>query len=235
MVNYLLPYDVWEDGPLGVIPRLQRPETRIRFREALAAFGVPLSQITIAWTAAPGCKSLLGMPLDEYVRQRGKEPHDALVDLLIDSNLSTLLIAGWHQDELVLPLIKHDLAVLGSDGIYQPGGHVHPRVYGSAARWLGSLVRDRKLFSLEEAVHKASGKSAARFGLSGRGVLQEGAYADVIVFDAEKIGDPATYDNPRQDAVGIEHVAVNGQLIVGKLASAPPASLPGRYLRRAAR
>jgi N-acyl-D-amino-acid deacylase len=234
MVNYLLPYDVWKDGPLGVIPRLQRPETRIRFREALAAFGVPLSQITIAWTAAPGCESLLGMPLDEYVRQRDKEPHDALIDLLIDSNLSTLLIAGWRQDELVLPLIKHDLAILGSDGIYQPLGHVHPRVYGSAARWLGPLVRDRKLFSLEEAVSKASGKSAARFGLPGRGVLQEGAFADVIVFDADKIADPATYDNPRQDAIGVDHVAVNGQLIIGDQASATPTSLPGRYLRRTA-
>jgi N-acyl-D-aspartate/D-glutamate deacylase len=132
----------------------------------------------------------------------------------------------------VFPQNKHDLAILGSDGIYQPGGHVHPRVYGSAARWLGSLVRDRQLFSLEEAVHKASGKSAARFGLAGRGVIQEGAFADVIIFDADRIADKATYDNPRQDAVGIDHVVVNGQFVVGDQAPEKPTSLPGRYLRR---
>ena len=60
----------------------------------------------------------------------------------------------------------------GSDGIWHPGGHVHPRVYGSAGRWLGPYVRDRKLFSLEEAVHKLTGKSAARFGLDDRGVVR---------------------------------------------------------------
>jgi N-acyl-D-amino-acid deacylase len=232
MVNYLLPYEVWTEGPLGVLEMLQRPEIRARFREALVAFGVPLSQITIAWTAAPGCESLLGMTLEQFVKERGKEPHEALIDLLIDSYLSTLLIAGWSQDELVLPLIKHDLAVLGSDGIYQPGGHVHPRVYGSAARWLGGLVRERKLFSLEEAVHKASGKSAARFGLARPGVLEEGAFADVMVFDPDAISDKATYDDPRQSAVGVDWVAVNGRLVVGRDVRVQGEGLPGRYLRR---
>ena len=61
MLNYLLPYEVWQDGPLGVLGHLDRPEIRSRFRAALAAFGVPLSQMHIAWTAAPGGESLLGM------------------------------------------------------------------------------------------------------------------------------------------------------------------------------
>ena len=115
-----------------------------------------------------------------------------------------------------------------------PGGHVHPRVYGSAARWLGPLVRERRVFSLEEAVHKASGKSAVRFGLSGRGVIREGAFADVIVFDPDTVGDRATYEQPRQDALGADYVAVNGRLVVGgdvKLDS-DSGDLPGRYLRR---
>lgn len=233
MLNYLLPYEVWVDGPLGVLGHLDRPEIRSRFRAALAAFGVPLSQMNIAWTAAPGCESLLGMPLDEFVRQRGKEPHEALLDLLIESNLATLLVAGSPQDQLVEPLIQHDLAIQGSDGIYQPGGHVHPRVYGAAARWLGPYVRDRKLFSLSEAVHKLSGKSAARFGLQDRGVIRQSAFADLVVFDPARIGDPATYQNPRQTAVGVEHVAVNGQLVVSnaKPVEQPSATTSGRYLR----
>ncbi len=234
MVNYLLPYEVWQDGPLGVLAQLDRPEIRLRFCEALAAFGVPLSQIHIAWTAMPGGQSLHGMPLDEFVRQKNKPTEEALIDLLIDSNLSTLLVAGSPQDHLVEPLIQHDLAVHGSDGIYFAGARVHPRVYGSAGRWLGPYVRDRKLFSLEEAVHKLSGKSAARFGLANRGVIRESAFADLVVFDAATIADRATYENPTETCVGIDHVLVNGKLAIenGQPVAQPPSPLPGRYLKR---
>jgi len=234
MLNYLLPYEVWADGPLGVLAKLDRPEIRSRFRAALDAFGVPLSQMTIAWTAMPGGESLLGMPLDEFVRQRGKEPHEALIDLLIDSNLGTLLVAGPPTDHLVEPLVQHDLAILGSDGIYQPGGHVHPRVYGSAARWLGPFVRDRKLFSLETAVHKLSGQSAARYGLADRGVIRQDAFADLVVFDPATIADRATYDNPRQTSTSVSTVAINGQVIVenGQPCALPAGPLSGRFLRR---
>jgi N-acyl-D-amino-acid deacylase len=234
MLNYFLPYEVWEDGPLGVLSKLERPEIRERFRMALEAAAVPLSQINIAWTAAPGGEAWLGMRLDEFVRQRGKPAHEALIDLLIDSNLATLMVAGPPGDHLVEPLIQHDLAILGSDGIYQPGGHVHPRVYGSAGRWLGPLVRDRKLFSLEEAVHKLSGKSAARFGLADRGVIREGAFADLVVFDADTITDRATYEQPREPCLGVEHVFVNGQMIVrgGVPESGERSATSGRYLRR---
>jgi N-acyl-D-amino-acid deacylase len=234
MLNYLLPYEVWGDGPLGVLAQLDRPEIRSRFRVALDAFGVPLSQITIAWTALPGGESLHGMPLDELASQRGKEPHEALIDLLIESNLATLLVAGPPTDHLVEPLVQHDLAIHGSDGIYQPGGHVHPRVYGSVGRWLGSYVRERKLFSLEEAVHKLSGKSASRYGLTDRGVIRQGAFADVVVFDPATIADRATYANPRQECVGVDAVAINGTLVRegGNAVDLPGGPLCGRYLRR---
>jgi N-acyl-D-amino-acid deacylase len=234
MVNYLLPYEVWSDGPLGVLEKLDRPEIRARFREGLASLGVPLSQIHIAWTAAPGYESLHGMPVDEFVRQRGKPAEEVLIDLLIDSNLATLLVAGSPADHLVEPLIQHDLAILGSDGIYQPGGHVHPRVYGSAARWLGPYVRDRKLFSLEEAVHKLSGKSAARFGLPDRGVIRQGAFADLVVFDPATIADRATYERPQQPCVGVDFVVVNGRLIIqqGEPVVISEQTLCGRYVRR---
>jgi N-acyl-D-amino-acid deacylase len=231
MLNYLLPYEVWQDGPLGVLGHLDRPEVRARFRAGLDALAVPLEQITIAWTAsvhpeekaregeigregeAPA-EPLLGMTLARFVEQRNKPVEDALIDLLIDSNLATLMVVGpYDKDHLVEPLVAHDLAVLGSDGIYFPGGHVHPRVFGSAGRWLGPLVRDRRVQSLEAAVYKASGKSAARYGLAGRGVVREGAFADLIVFDERTIADQATYDQPRRACIGVEAILVNGRQI----------------------
>jgi N-acyl-D-aspartate/D-glutamate deacylase len=142
--------------------------------------------------------------------------------------------AGTPLDHLVEPLLKHDLAMLGTDGIYFADGHVHPRVYGSAGRWLGPLVRDRKVFTLEEAVHKLSGRSAARFGLANRGIIREGAFADLVVFDPATITDHATYENPTQPCTGIDHVAINGRIVIS---SGQPADLPtegplsGRYLR----
>jgi N-acyl-D-amino-acid deacylase len=236
MLNFLLPYEVWADGPLGVLRQLERPEIRARFRAALEAFAVPLSQIHIAWTASPDGEPLIGLRLDEFVRLRNKPVEEALVDLLIESNLATLLVAGPRLDHLVEPLIRHDLAMLGSDGIWQAGGHVHPRVFGSAGRWLGPLVRERRVFSLEEAVHKLSGKAAARFGLAGRGVVREGAFADLVVFDPETITDRATHERPQQTCAGVEHVLVGGQPVVrgGECLAPEGERLPGRYLRHQA-
>jgi N-acyl-D-amino-acid deacylase len=241
MLNFLLPYEVWADGPLGVLAHLNRPTIRARFRAGLDALAVPLDQITIAWTGAhyregeaPG-EPLLGTTLAEFVARRGKSVEEALIDLLIDSNLATLMVVGpFEKDYLVEPLIAHDLSILGSDGIYFPGGHVHPRVFGSAGRWIGPLVRDRKVHSLEQAIHKASGKSAARFGLADRGVIRQGAFADLVVFDSATVADRATYARPQQECVGIEAVFVNGQPIIisGRPAAPTADSLPGRRLWR---
>ena len=242
MLNFLLPYEAWDDGPLGVLAHLDRPEIRERFAAGLEAIGIPLEQIHIAWT--DGRSHLLpwrpsrhtwGMSVPEFASQRGKPAHEALIDLLIETNLATLMVVGPPDSErLVEPIVKHDLAILGSDGIYFPGGHVHPRVYGSVGRWLGPLVRDRKVFSLEEAVHKASCKAAERFGLAGRGAVREGAFADLIVFDPERIADLATYDQPQQLCAGIDHVFVNGREILsaGERGATDPGGCPGRYLAR---
>jgi N-acyl-D-aspartate/D-glutamate deacylase len=93
-------------------------------------------------------------------------------------------------------------------------------------------VRDRKLFLLEEAVHKLSGKSAARYGLAGRGVVREGAFADLVVFDPATITDRATYERPQQPCVGVEYVAVNGRFAVDHAAPVADERVAGRYLRR---
>ncbi|MCI0357763.1 MAG: D-aminoacylase [Planctomycetaceae bacterium] len=239
MLNFLLPYEVWADGPLGVLAKLDRPEIRARFRAGLDALAVPLDQITIAWCNYADGLEYKDVTLDILAEVFSKPIEEALIDLLIDSNLGTLMVVGpLDKDHLVEPLIQHDLAILGSDGIYYPAGHVHPRVFGSAGRWLGPLVRDRKVQPLEAAVHKASGKSAARFGLTDRGVIRQGAFADLIVFDPARVADLATYYQPEQESVGVETVIVNGQPIVEQgrplewpAGQQPAGKLPGRRLR----
>jgi N-acyl-D-amino-acid deacylase len=106
-------------------------------------------------------------------------------------------------------------------------------MYGSASRLIGPLVRDRKLFSLEEAVRKLSGYPSERFGLKDRGVIREGAFADLVMFDPEGVGDRATYGEPHQLSEGMRYVIVNGVVVLeeGRPAEGLGEALPGRALR----
>lgn len=110
-------------------------------------------------------------------------------------------------------ILAHPLCMIGSDGLPGPGLH-HPRLWGSFARVLGHYTRERKLLSLETAVHKMTGLAARRFGLAGRGLLQAGACADIAVFDADTIADRASYSHPTAEPVGVRCVLVNGQVAV---------------------
>ena len=155
----------------------------------------------------------------------------------IEENLAVLAVfrpGGEDEDVdgLVNPFLQHDKFMLGSDGIYHPDGIVHPRVYGSLPRLLGPLVRDHRLFSLEDAVRKASGYPAERFGLVDRGTLRDGAFADLFVFSADTIRDTATYTNPHQLAAGIDTVIINGKIVFsgGEAVAANESSQPGRAL-----
>jgi N-acyl-D-amino-acid deacylase len=217
MLNYLLPYEVWEDGPLAALGKLTDPHIRARFAEGLQAYRLPLEEIHIAWTPsrsrpAEGDDPLHGMLLSEYVRRSGLPAEEALINLLIEERLAVLLVFHEGNDRLVYPFLQHDLFMLGSDGIFHPEGAIHPRVYGSAPRVLGPLVRDARLFSLEEAVKRMTSIPAARFRLQDRGILQDGAFADVVVFDPATVGDRATFAAPHQPSVGVEHVIINGRI-----------------------
>jgi N-acyl-D-amino-acid deacylase len=230
-LNFLLPYEVWEDGPFGVLPRLKNPQVRARFAQSLASW--QLDQIHIAWLPGKENSRYQGRLLSDYVAQVGRPPADALCDLLIEEQLGVLLVFHYGDDALIHPFLAHPRHMIGTDGIYFPDGVVHPRLYGSAARLLGPCVRQHRLFSLEEAVYKLSGFAASRFGLEGRGVLREGCFADVVVFDPETIADRATYADPHQYSTGVEHVLVNGVPIVsgGQPVESLPTPLPGRALR----
>jgi len=232
MLNSLLPYEVWEDGPLAAISKLNDRTLRRRFAIQLADYRLGLDKIHIAWLPTRDNQPWIGQSLADYIAARGTSAADALADLLIEENMSVLLVFHREKDDLVEPFLQHPRFMIGSDGLYFPGGQVHPRVFGSTARILGPLVRDRKLFTLEHAVHRLSGFPAQRFGMLDRGELREGAWADVVVFDPETIRDRATYRDPQQVSEGIERVFVNGRLVydhAGEITKAT-SDLPGRYL-----
>jgi len=108
------------------------------------------------------------------------------------------------------------MTMIASDGrLTQPGeGHPHPRWYGTFPRVLGVYVREKAVLGLEEAVHKMSGMPAHRMGLTARGEVREGWFADLVVFDPATVKDMATFENPHQYPVGIPWVLVNGKVAV---------------------
>lgn len=115
------------------------------------------------------------------------------------------------SEEDVGRILSHPLAMVGSDGLAHDVSP-HPRLWGTFPKVLGHYVRQRRLFSLETAVHKMTGLSARRFGLNGRGVLALDAHADIVVFDAQQVADRATFANPTEVSTGIDAVFVNGRL-----------------------
>jgi N-acyl-D-amino-acid deacylase len=136
----------------------------------------------------------------------------------------------WMMDEAdVQRVLRFEHTMIGSDGLPHDT-HPHPRLWGAFPRVLGHYSRELGLFGLEEAVRRMTGLSASRFGLTGRGILVAGAYADITVFDPDTVTDRATFEAPTTPAAGIEHVLVNGRLVWtdGK----PTGEHPGRALRR---
>ncbi len=228
MLQYLLPYEVWLDGPIGATQKLTSPQVRHHFARSLA--DMSLDGIHIAWVGSKQNSKYQGMLLSDYIASTGKSAADALCDLLIAEGMDVLLVFHLGDNRFVEPFLAHDKYMMGSDGIYQPDGMVHPRQFGSATRLLGYYVRERQLFSLEAAIYKMTGFPAQRFGLKSRGEILEGNFADLTVFDADMIADKATFDDPRHCSVGIEYLVVNGIpiLVNGVVIDG---ALPGRYVR----
>jgi N-acyl-D-aspartate/D-glutamate deacylase len=133
------------------------------------------------------------------------------------------------REDDVQRVLEYPATMIGSDGLPHDA-HPHPRLWGTFPRVLGHYSRELGLFSLETAVHKMSGLSARNFKLEDRGEIREGAYADLVVFDAATVKDVATFEQPRALSVGIEYVFVNGAIAyrAGQVAS----ERRGRFLRR---
>ncbi len=165
-----------------------------------------------------------GRDLDEIAAEMG---------LTRDETVAALLPAGgifFMMDEAdVRKALAYPHTMIGSDGLPHDA-HPHPRLWGTFPRVLGHYVREVGLFSLEEAVRKMTSLTARQFGLKDRGVLREGAYADLVLFDPETVRDRATFEDPKQPAAGIEAVWVNGRTVWE--GGAHTGARPGRALRR---
>ncbi|MEO2017832.1 MAG: amidohydrolase family protein [Fuerstiella sp.] len=234
MLSYLLPYEVWENGPLAALGQLQKKEVQERFRDGLRNYKLDLDSIRIAWVQSKENSVHQGRLLSEYVDYTGLPPEEALLNLLLEERLAVLCVYLEGDDRLIDPFLQHDLYMMGSDGIYADGGMIHPRQFGSAARLLGTCVREYGLMSIEDAVYKLSGHAAHRFGIKDRGVIREGAVADIVVFQPDEVQDQATYDNPQLTATGISNVLVGGTAVVRDAKPVPfeaNAKFPGRFVR----
>jgi len=161
-------------------------------------------------------KYLTGKRLSEIAKMRNKSPEETIIDLIIQDHSRIEVVYFLMSEENVKKEIKLPYTSLGSDeasmapeGIFLKNS-AHPRAYGTFAKVLGQYVRDEKLISLEQAIHKLSGLAAQQLHIKKRGMLKVGNYADVIVFDPATVNANSTYDKPHQLATGMNNVFVNG-------------------------
>lgn len=165
-----------------------------------------------------------GRDLDAIAREWGCTEPEAVERL----QPAAAIYFSMSEDDL-RQILRFEHAMIGSDGL--PGDpHPHPRLWGTFPRVLGHYVRELGLIPLEHAVHRMTGLSATNFGLRDRGHLRAGAFADIVIFDPQTVGDQATFDAPLRRSTGIEHVFVNGRL--GFTDGAVSAERRGRVLRR---
>ena len=161
-------------------------------------------------------KPLTGKSLAAIAKERGKDPVETAMDLILEDRSRVSTIYFLMSEENMRKQLKKSWVSFGSDEASQaPEGaflksNPHPRAYGNFARLLGQYVREEKVITLQEAVRRLTSLPAANLGLEDRGSLKKGVFADVVVFDPKTIADHATFEQPHQYAVGMKHVFVNG-------------------------
>ena len=234
-----------DGGNARLIERLKDPATRERIRKDMMT---PSTSWDNEWQEIPGPEAILissvlepklhdlqGRRISEIAKMQGKDPIDTICDLLIeDHGATSVSVFGMQESDVELALkqpwvsVDNDAEGTSPEGILGRD-HPHPRAYGTFPRVLAKFVREEKLLTLPDAIRKFSALPAQRMRITDRGVLKEGMWADVVVFDPEKVHDVATFDNPNQFSVGMDYVLVNGELVIdnGKMTSA----LPGKVLR----
>jgi len=247
-----MPPWVQEGGVEEWIKRLKDPTTRRKvvqemrtatntWENLFLAAGTPKNVLLVGFRQ-DSLKYLTGKTLDEVAALRHKSAEETAMDLVIDddSRVGTIYFLMAEENvrkQIALPWVSFgsDEASLAPEGVFLKS-NAHPRAYGNVARLLGKYVRDEKVISLEEAIRRLSSFPAENLKIRERGLLRPGYYADVVVFDAARIADHATYEKPHQYSTGMSHVFVNGVQVLkdGEHTGAKPGMVvPGPGLKKA--
>ena len=217
-----LPGRFQEGGPDEILKRLQDPKLRETAAAHLESSRVAaLDSMVLSYV--DGMPELEGMSLPDVARERGVSPGEALCSLFVETGLKVGYwgappdsVALWRRvDRDAMALLARPDYMVCSD-ITPAGGFPHPRSYGAFPRFLGRLRRRVGGLSLEDMVHRMTDRPARRFGIMRRGRIEKGYYADLVVFDRDRVIDTATYDDPRRFPIGIPYVLVNGKVAVDR-------------------
>jgi len=240
--SLMLPNWAVEGGREQELARLKDGATRRRLAdEILAKHPEPeyFERILIASVKPGGPQEAVGKNLRQWADAARRDPLDVAFDLIIEHDTQVSAIAFTMSEENLRAVLAEPYVAVGSDaGLRRvpedlsnvPEGLAHPRAYGTAARFLGTYVRGERLMDWREGIRRLTSLPADILGLWDRGRLEEGCWADLVVFDRETIADRATYERPWVPPAGIRHVFVNGQRVVSD--GMHTGATPGRILRR---
>jgi N-acyl-D-amino-acid deacylase len=225
-----MPPWVLDGGYDAAYQRLTDPKTRAKIAAAIRTPSDDWENLYLAAGSADrvllvefkseALKPLTGRTLAEAAKLRGENPVDTIMNLVIEDRSRVGAVYFMMSEENLRRQIRLPWVSFGSDApsmAPEPPfnrSSAHPRAYGTFARLLGKYVRDENVIPLAEAIHRLSGLPATNLELEGRGILKEGMFADVVVFDPEAIADRATFDKPHQYSVGVTHVLVNGVAVL---------------------
>jgi dihydroorotase/N-acyl-D-amino-acid deacylase len=240
-----LPIWVREGGTAAMLERLQDPDVRARVKRDMDDANAPYENqwygsggpagVMLSSVLDPALRKYEGMNFEEIGRAMGKDPRDAAIDLVIaDKAESSVIISIMDEDDVVAamrtPWVSFDTDS-GARAVDGPlsASRSHPRAWGTFTRILGKYVREEQVLTLEEAIRKATSQAAIRVGITDRGLLRPGMFADVVVFDPLTVKDEATFAEPNWYSTGMRHVLVNGMAVVAD--GAITAARPGRALR----
>lgn len=214
----LLPDWVSEGGKNMMLARLRDSDTRNRAIKEMRENDYDYSKITISISGLD--KTLNRKRILDIARAQGKTVEDAIIDILIASEGRVITMMEVLSEKNVDKAVQNPFSIISSNGSgynvehKETGEIVHPRNFGSFPRVLANYVREKQVVGWEEAISKMSGKPAEKFNIKDRGILKRGNFADILVFDPNKIKDNADAENPYQYCSGISHIVVNGKVVM---------------------
>ncbi len=211
-----VPLWAFDGGMAALFTRLRTPEIREKMKaETNAGHVGRWGNIFVSYTGSEKNRWTIGKSIEEIAKIRGVDPADACFDLILEERSRVGEVNFGMCEEDIEYIMQRPYVMIGSDGNAAPldyEGQPHPRWYGTFPRVIAKYCRERKLFPLETAIFKMTGLPANRLGFSDRGLIREGMWADLVLFDFDEIEDTPTYEAPKQPCKGIRRVYVNGVL-----------------------